>query len=88
MDLHLVNSEAAALAFYLADTSKQTPEQLVLSALKQYAGQLPQKRVRSPEEKERLLMTIDEIADKTVALPILDSRHPDEILYDEDGLPR
>lgn len=41
-----------------------------------------ERRARAFRERVR------EIQERVAALPTLDPRHPDEILYDEDGLPR
>jgi antitoxin VapB len=47
---------------------------------------------RTPEERERIkadfIATVREIQARVRELPVLDPRHPDDILYDEDGIPK
>ncbi|WP_164467379.1 type II toxin-antitoxin system VapB family antitoxin [Caulobacter flavus] len=42
----------------------------------------------TPEEREAIAARIAAIQARVEALPVLDPRHPDDMLYDEDGLPK
>ena len=44
--------------------------------------------VEEPTEEEAYMRFIRGIQERVARATILDPRHPDEILYDEDGLPR
>jgi hypothetical protein len=44
--------------------------------------------VPAPREKQVDMERVRAILDRVHALPILDPRHPDDILYDEYGLPK
>lgn len=43
---------------------------------------------RTPDELEALLARVQRIQEEIAEVPVLDRRHPDEVLYDENGLPR
>ncbi len=51
-------------------------------------GALLEKRARLLAAKEEKLRKVRARLQKLHAMPILDPRSPDEILYDEDGLPK
>jgi antitoxin VapB len=44
--------------------------------------------VAKVRESDDILRKLKEIQDRAAKLPILDLRHPDEILYYENGLPK
>lgn len=43
---------------------------------------------QTPEELDALVDRVRKIQDDVASLPVLDSRPPDEMLYDEQGLPK
>jgi antitoxin VapB len=45
-------------------------------------------QARSTKSKEGVAERLMEIGRRAAARPILDDRHPDDILYDEFGLPK
>jgi antitoxin VapB len=83
MALNIRNRETEKLASDLAALTGETKTEAVTKALKDRLGQI--KRQRS---KRHLADRLDEIAKHCAALPILDARRPEEMLYDEHGLPR
>jgi antitoxin VapB len=87
MTLH-IPAEAEQLARLAALRTGKTPEQIVREAIEARAieaGVDIAPRRRTPEEIER---RINEIAARSAALPLLDTRGEDEILgYNETGLP-
>ncbi|MCB1268029.1 MAG: type II toxin-antitoxin system VapB family antitoxin [Microthrixaceae bacterium] len=81
MALSIKNPEADHLARELAATTGETLTDAVLAALRE---RLDRERHRRPGIAGRLRR----LADDTSNLPVLDRRHPDEILdYDRDGVP-
>ena len=84
MALSIKHDEADRLARELAAATGETLTDAVLNALRERLRR-ERGRVRGP----RLHDTIDAIRRRCAALPVLDSRSPDEILgYDGDGVPR
>jgi antitoxin VapB len=84
MALNIRNKEAEALAAEVARRTGETKTQAVINALKERLA-----RVRRLRPRRRLSDELQEIAARFDSLPILDARHPDEILdYDQDGLSR
>ena len=82
MALNIRNGEAERLASDLAALTGETKTQAVIKALRDRLEHLKQRRIRS-----RLANRLDEIAKHCASLPRLDRRIPEEILYDERGLP-
>jgi antitoxin VapB len=72
----------------LAETVHQPVEATLnaaLDALEAKVGQLPAKRILTPEEKR---VAIERAVARIRELPVLDNRPADELLgYDENGLP-
>jgi antitoxin VapB len=83
MALNIRNRETEKLAADLAALTGETKTEAVTKALKDRLEQ-----VKRRHSKRRLADRLDEIAKHCASLPILDRRRPDEILYDEHGLPR
>ena len=83
MALNIRNPETEKLASDLAALTGETKTEAVTKALRQRLEQLKQLRT-----KRRLANRLDEIAKHCAALPLLDRRSPEDILYDERGLPR
>lgn len=84
MALNIRNPEAEELATELAKQTGETKTEAVIKALRDRLN-----RVRNERGKRRLVDILEEIAEHSAKLPVLDPRSPDEIIgYDENGLPR
>jgi len=83
MALNIRNSEAEQLAADLAALTGESKTEAVTKALKQRL-----EAVQRQQTNRRLLDRLNEIAEHCASLPVLDSRSPEEMLYDEHGLPR
>jgi len=83
MALNIRNSEAEQLAADLAALTGESKTEAVTKALKQRLA-----AVQRQQTNRRLLDRLNEIAEHCASLPVLDSRSPEEMLYDEHGLPR
>lgn len=81
--LNIKNPETRRLAKELADLTGESVTEAVTEALRDRLQR--EKKARSKEGVAEKLM---EIADRVAALPELDPRLPDDILYDEHGLPK
>jgi antitoxin VapB len=82
MALNIRNPETEKLASDLAALTGETKTEAVTNALRQRLEQM--KRCRA---KRRVADRLDEIAKHCAALPLLNRRSPEEMLYDERGLP-
>jgi antitoxin VapB len=82
MALNIRNSEAEKLATALAALTGESKTSAVTKALKDRLERL--KRLRS---KRHIADRLDEIAKHCASLPVLDDRSPEDMLYDERGLP-
>ena len=81
MALSIKNPEADQLARELAAETGESLTDAVLAALRERLDR--ERRGRRPGVGNRLRR----LADDTKNMPVLDERHPDEILgYDENGL--
>lgn len=84
MTLTIKDPEADALVRELARYTGETEAQAVLNALRERLEREREKQDRPLSLKEELLR----IGRECAALPVLDNRHPDEILgYNEQGIP-
>lgn len=81
--LNIKNPEARQIATQLAELTGQTVTHVVTSALREKLERETKKKSR-----EGLAERLMEIGRRASALPVLDPRDPDEILYDEFGLPK
>lgn len=82
--LNIRNKEAEKLADELARRTGETKTEAVIKALRDRLARVRRQRPRRP-----LADQLDEIALGCASLPVMDRRHPDEILgYDDHGLPR
>ncbi len=82
MALNIRNREAEYLAEEVVKLTGETKTEAVKKALSARLRNLKQK-----QDDPRLVNELDEIAAHCADLPVLDHRPPDEILYDETGLP-
>ena len=83
MALNIRNHETEKLASDLAALTGETKTEAVTKALRERLALMKRRR-----SKRRLADRLDEIAKHCASLPILDVRTPEEMLYDEHGLPR
>jgi antitoxin VapB len=84
MALNIRNPQTEALAAELARLTGETKTEAVTKAVRDRLD-----RVKRSRHRLSLADELDTIAKQCAALPVLDSRTPDEILgYDEHGLPR
>jgi len=83
MALNIRNHETEKLASDLAALTGETKTEAVTKALRDRLEQIKRRR-----SKRRLVDRVDEIAKHCASLPVLDRRSPEEMLYDERGLPR
>jgi antitoxin VapB len=82
MALNIRNHETEKLAADLAALTGETKTEAVTKALKDRLEQVKRRRI-----KRRLADRLDEIAKHCASLPVLDRRSPEDMLYDEHGLP-
>jgi antitoxin VapB len=83
MALNIRNREAEKLASDLVALTGESKTEAVTKALKERLEHI--KRLR---RKRRIADRLDEIAKHCASLPLLDRRRPEDMLYDEQGLPR
>jgi antitoxin VapB len=83
MALNIKNDEADQLARELAEKTGESITEAVLQALRERLVRV-QGRVRDRGLSERVL----QIAKRASALPVLDPRRPEDILYDKSGAPK
>jgi antitoxin VapB len=83
MALNIRNRETEKLAADLAALTGETKTEAVTKALKARLEQVKRRRT-----KRRLADRLDEIAQHCASLPLLDGRSPEDMLYDDHGLPR
>ena len=84
MALNIRNAETEKLAAKLAALTGESKTQAVTEALKERLERVTRRRRGAHSVAAR----IDEIARHCAALPVLDKRRPEEMLYDERGLPK
>ena len=82
-----IEEETVQLARAIARHTGESPAQAVVTILRERPTQ-PERLERHSQEHEQRIAEIMAITEHCASLPILDARHPDEILgYDEYGLP-
>jgi antitoxin VapB len=85
MTLHIHNPEADRLAHEIAGRTGKSIDDVVLDALREQASHASGKALSSRQDATE--EEIMEIARRCAALPDYDTRAPEEILYDKNGLP-
>lgn len=81
--LNIKNAEARELALELSRLKRKSVTAAVTDALRESLER--EKRSRRREGMAERLLAIGQEFSR---LPVLDPRDPDEMLYDEDGLPK
>jgi antitoxin VapB len=85
MTLSIKDPEADRLARLLAQRTGETMTQAVIGALRERLV----REERKEQPVESLVEDVMEIGRHCASLPMLDARHPNDIIgYDENGLPR
>ena len=87
MALSIKNTRADELARELAQLRGLSITTAVIEELQRGVDRERKKPLRSHTAEERF-RKIMEISERAATYPVLDARHPDEILYDESGLPK
>jgi antitoxin VapB len=88
MTRHILSDEAERLARQVAEETGDSLTEVVMRALRAEAERtLPRPQVK-PRTREEKLAFMSELQRRSAALPVLDPRTPEEMLYDEDGLPK
>lgn len=83
MALSIKDPEAARLAREVSEYTGETMTQAVIVALRERLAREQRKR----QNVDSLIDEVMLIGKHFAALPVLDSRNLDEMLYDESGLP-
>jgi antitoxin VapB len=83
MSLNIKNEETHRRAKELARLAGETMSEAVDRAV---AERL--ERIRRRHSRKALLEQLLEIGRECAALPVLDRRSPEDMLYDDEGLPR
>ncbi|HWT32026.1 MAG TPA: type II toxin-antitoxin system VapB family antitoxin [Propylenella sp.] len=81
--LNIKNPEARQLAIKISQVTGESVTEAVTVALRERLD-----RVTKVRSREGLAARLKEIGRRAAALPVLDPRDPDDMLYDEDGLPK
>ena len=85
MHLHIKNERAHQMAKELAELTGESMTEAVIHALEKRLGEERAKRRKSASEKRR---ATEALVEEIRRLPVYDARHPDDMLYDKDGLPK
>mgnify|MGYP003344136289 CR=1 FL=1 len=88
MALSIKNKETEALARELARITKQPITAAVHGVLQQAVERERNSRKLVRQDHDELMAAIRAIQDRVAKLPVLDNRHPDDMLYDEYGTPK
>jgi antitoxin VapB len=81
--LNIKHPEARRIATELSKLTGESVTQVVTNALRE---KLEREKART--SREGIAEKLMEIGRRAAALPVLDPREPDEMLYDEFGLPK
>jgi antitoxin VapB len=84
MALNIKNPEVEQLAHALADATGESLTDAVGNALRERLEHVQ----RTKSSRTRLLREVRQIQQTVASLPIRDARDPDQILYDDVGLPK
>lgn len=85
MHLNIKSDRAYEMARELAKLTGENLTQAVTNAIKE---RLELERQRSVEKRRGISDKLRLLVDEYQSLPLLDTRSHDEILYDDDGLPK
>ena len=83
MQISIKNEDTCLLARELAEVTGLSLTETIKSALSEMKDALREKR---RQEKKSDIQQINVLLEEFDQYAVLDDRHPDEILYDKDGL--
>lgn len=83
MAFNLRNDEANRLADELAALTGETKTRAITEAVRERLA-----RVKRRRDRDRLFAELAAIGRRCSSRPVLDERTPEEMLYDQDGLPK
>ena len=86
MQLNIKNPDVVRSVKRLSELTGLSATQAVKQAVEEALTAAETRHRHNPRGLD--LEKIDALLKRAHSLPILDHRHPDDILYDEDGLPR
>ncbi|PVM83050.1 type II toxin-antitoxin system VapB family antitoxin [Caulobacter endophyticus] len=86
MGMVIHDEETLRMAQELADRKGLSLHDVFAQAVRAELDRMPPRR--RPKTREEKLAFIAELQARSAALPVLDPRTPEELLYDEDGLPK
>jgi antitoxin VapB len=85
MQLTVKDPKAYEMAQELARLTGESVTEAVVHALE---TTLAHERAKARPEKADVRAKILALVEEVKSLPVYDDRHPDDMLYDEDGLPK
>ncbi|MGY9055078.1 MAG: type II toxin-antitoxin system VapB family antitoxin [Alphaproteobacteria bacterium] len=85
MHLNIKNDDAHRMAKELAQLTGESMTEAVIQALE---ARLAEERAKVRKSRAGMAKDLRAIAEALQKTPLLDDRHPDDILYDEHGLPK
>lgn len=83
--INIKSEEAYRMA---SELSRLTGENMTQAITRAIEERLEKLRASARSGRQGIADKLLELSAKSAALPILDQRTPDEILYDENGLPK
>ena len=86
MQLNIKNPDVVRAIKRLSEITGQSATQAVKQAVDEAIAAAETRKLHNPRNLD--LEKIDALLEEVWSLPILDDRHPNDILYDEDGLPK
>ncbi|GAA0656743.1 antitoxin VapB [Sphingomonas insulae] len=88
MGIHIDQTEVEQAIHALAELRGQSPLDTIGQVMMSELSRELSLRVNLSPERRTWLDDVRQVQARIRTLPVLDPRSPDEILYDEDGLPR
>lgn len=85
MHLNIKNDAAHRMAKELSELTGESMTEAVIHALEK---RLVEERGKRHRNREGMAADLRAIGDALQAAPLYDNRNPDDILYDEHGLPK
>ena len=86
MQLNIKNPDVVRSIKRLSELTGLSATQAVKQAVEEAIPRAEHRKSSNPRNLD--LDRIDALLKEIWSLPILDHRHPDDILYDEDGMPK
>lgn len=86
--MHQINIKSDKAYWMANELSRLAGESLTQAIIQAIEDRLEKIRAQTRNNREGIAERLLALGTKSAALPILDSRAPDQILYDENGLPK